>query len=225
MAFLFLLALLSVATAKEPEKPKDSLEISGKASFYHDDFVGLRTSNGESYNANDFTAAHLTFPFNTLLLVTNKKNNKSVVVRVNDRGPFRKSRVIDLSRSAAVKVGMIPFGVVPVRIEVLNFFDRFQIKEERLEQGDIYNCFSKKIDLDKETIYIWQSKHWKHAFYMASALALEHGNENICVRISGPPHKRYYQVLMTGIENKKLLTKWLSTWRKDGFTLARPFAE
>ena len=81
----------------------DSLEIENNASFHHDRFHGQETSNGESYNKNDFTAAHRTLPFNTFLLVTNTLNDKSVVVRVNDRGPFKKSRVIDLTRSAAIK--------------------------------------------------------------------------------------------------------------------------
>ncbi|HQW00596.1 MAG TPA: septal ring lytic transglycosylase RlpA family protein, partial [Bacteroidia bacterium] len=80
------------------------MEIENNASFYHDRFHGQETSNGESYNKNDFTAAHRTLPFNTFLLVTNTLNDKSVVVRVNDRGPFKKSRVIDLTRSAAIKI-------------------------------------------------------------------------------------------------------------------------
>src|ERR1043165_7258529 len=83
--------------------------VSGKASFYHDSFDGQETSNGEDYDKNDFTAAHRTLPFNSIVSVTNKLNGKSVVVRINDRGPFAKSRIIDLTHSAAMKLGMVPF--------------------------------------------------------------------------------------------------------------------
>lgn len=221
----FALVFIFLISAVKVEGEGDSLELNGKASYYHDDFNGLKTSNGESYNASDFTAAHRTFPFNTLLLVINKKNDKSVIVRVNDRGPFKKSRVIDLSRSAAVKVGMVPFGVVPVRIEVLNFFDRFSISDSLFGQGDIINCFSQKVSLEKETVFIWQTKDWKHAFYMASSLSLEYKNEHICVRISGPPHKRIFQVLLTSIDDKKVAAKWVSNLKKSGFNGASLFSK
>ena len=78
----------------------------GRASFYHDKFQGRKTSSGEVYEKHDFTAAHRTYPFNTLVLVTNKLNHRSVVVRINDRGPFHKSRMIDLSKAAAMKARM-----------------------------------------------------------------------------------------------------------------------
>lgn len=222
MRIFILIAAFGFISAKEIQR-KDSLELSGKASYYHDDFDGLKTSNGDIYSSADFTAAHRTFPFNTFLLVTNKKNDKSVVVRVNDRGPFHKSRVIDLSRSAAVKVGMVPFGVVPVSIEVLNFFDHFNVADTVFNQGDVIDCFSKKVSLEKETIFIWKTDYWKHAFYMASSLALEYKNDHICVRVSGPPQKRSFQVLLTNIEDKKVVAKWLSTFRKSGFVSAAVF--
>src|SRR5437868_123163 len=96
----------------------DSLQTTGKASFYHDGLHGLETSSGDVYDKNDFTAAHRTLPFNTLVHVTNKQNNKGVVVRINDRGPYKKSRIIDLARSAAQKIEMVPYGGVPPKIRV-----------------------------------------------------------------------------------------------------------
>ena len=116
--FFALLFCISTVPAQE-----DSFPSTGKASFYHDKFQGGETSNGEQYNQNDFTAAHKTLPFNTIVHVTNKQNNKSVVVRINDRGPFKKSRIIDLTRAAAKKLDMIPFGVVPVKIKPLTFLE------------------------------------------------------------------------------------------------------
>jgi len=95
--------------------------FSGIASWYGRDFHGKKTSNGEYYNMYDMTAAHKTLPMNTMLKVTNLNNSRSVVVRVNDRGPFVNSRIIDLSYAAAKRLGMIAKGTAPVRIEVIGF--------------------------------------------------------------------------------------------------------
>jgi len=78
--------------------------FSGIASWYGRDFHGKKTSNGEYYNMYDFTAAHKTLPMNTMLKVTNLRNNRSVIVRVNDRGPFVNNRIIDLSYAAAKRL-------------------------------------------------------------------------------------------------------------------------
>jgi rare lipoprotein A len=91
----------------------------GLASWYGPEFHGKLTSNKEIYNMHDLTAAHPTLPFGTYVKVTNLDNGKSVVVRINDRGPFVKGRIIDLSYAAAIKLGMSGAGVVPVMIEVL----------------------------------------------------------------------------------------------------------
>lgn len=95
--------------------------FSGVASWYGKDFHGKKTSNGEIYNMHDMTAAHKTFPMNTMLKVTNFKNNKSVVVRVNDRGPFVGTRVIDLSYLAATRLDLVANGTGPVGLEVIGF--------------------------------------------------------------------------------------------------------
>jgi rare lipoprotein A len=89
----------------------------GMASFYSNKFDGNKTANGETYRKSKLTAAHKTLPFGTQVKVTNLSNNRSVTVRVNDRGPFAKGRIIDLSRGAAKKLGMLKQGVVKVKIE------------------------------------------------------------------------------------------------------------
>lgn len=91
----------------------------GKASWYGKDFHGRKTANGERYDMYGMTAAHKNLPFGTILRVTNLTNGKAVVVRVNDRGPFVKGRVIDLTHSAASKLGMLGPGVVRVKIEAI----------------------------------------------------------------------------------------------------------
>lgn len=91
----------------------------GGASFYAAKFNGRRTANGEIYRDHLLTAAHRTLPLGTYVKVTNLRNGKQVVVRINDRGPFIKGRIIDLSKSAAKKIDMIQAGVVKVKVEVL----------------------------------------------------------------------------------------------------------
>jgi rare lipoprotein A len=89
----------------------------GMASFYGKEFHGRKTASGETYDMWNFTCAHRTLPFGTQLRVTNLKNKISVVVRVNDRGPFTKGRIIDLSFAAAKKLNMLKDGVVKVKVE------------------------------------------------------------------------------------------------------------
>jgi len=99
-------------------------QFRGNASWYGPDFHGKLTSNGETYNMYDMTAAHKTLPMNTIVKVTNRKNGLSTVVRINDRGPFIATRIIDLSNSAARKINMVGAGTAPVTIEVLGFYSK-----------------------------------------------------------------------------------------------------
>jgi rare lipoprotein A len=92
----------------------------GKASWYGNPFHGRLTASGERYNMYAMTAAHKTYALGTRLKVTNLRNKKSVIVRVNDRGPFHSTRKIDLSYGAAKKIGMIHKGISKVKIEVLS---------------------------------------------------------------------------------------------------------
>lgn len=109
----------------EPDKPQvvyDATPVTvlhGKASYYYGRWIGRKTANGEIYRAGDVTAAHKTLPFNTMVRVTNLKNGKSVIVRINNRGPYIKGRILDLSLVAAQRIEMTKAGVVPVKAEIL----------------------------------------------------------------------------------------------------------
>jgi rare lipoprotein A len=92
---------------------------SGMASYYHDRFHGRRTASGAAYNKNALSAAHKTLPLGTQVRVTNTRSGRSVVVRINDRGPYARGRVIDLSRAAASEIGMVGQGVARVQLEIL----------------------------------------------------------------------------------------------------------
>ncbi len=102
---------------------KPLLTVEGVASYYSTGFNGKLTASGQVFNKNAFTAAHREFPFGTLLRVTNLSNDESVEVVVNDRGPFEKGRILDLSEAAARAIGMIQSGTAMVKIQVLKWGD------------------------------------------------------------------------------------------------------
>ena len=110
---------LVLAVAPLTQAHADGKVLSGVASWYGPGFHGRTTANGERYNMNDMTAAHKSLKFGTMVKVTNETNGKSVVVRINDRGPYVGSRIIDLSKSAAETINMIGPGTAAVTVEVL----------------------------------------------------------------------------------------------------------
>lgn len=123
---LFLLSLVSVLAACAPATETftptaraQGLEPEGRASWYGAEFAGRRTANGEIYDPSQMTAAHKTLPFGTFVRVTNPSSGQSVVVRINDRGPFKPGRVIDVSRAAAEQLGMIGPGTMVVGLEIV----------------------------------------------------------------------------------------------------------
>lgn len=123
---LLSLVLSSCGTTSRVSKPvsypdagKGEVIEEGVASWYGPKFHGKLTANGERYDMYGLTAAHRTLPFNTLLRVENLENGESVVVRVNDRGPFAKNRIIDLSKKAAQAIDMIGNGTAPVKLVLL----------------------------------------------------------------------------------------------------------
>ncbi len=105
-----------------------ALTEEGIASYYADDFHGRKTSNGEIFDMNGMTAAHRTLPFNTKVQVTNLQSGKSVIVRINDRGPFKDDRIIDLSLAAAKAVEMIGTGTARVRLQVVELGDKLKTR-------------------------------------------------------------------------------------------------
>lgn len=93
---------------------------SGMASYYGAEFAGSRTASGERFDPSDLTAAHRTLAFHSRVVVTNLANGKEVVVRINDRGPWGKSRIIDISHAAAREIGMHRSGTARVKLELLD---------------------------------------------------------------------------------------------------------
>ena len=127
----------------------------GKASYYADRFHGRKTSSGEIYHRDSLTCAHKTYPFGTLLEVKNPKNGKSVVVEVTDRGPFSRSRVIDLSYAAARQLGILNQGVAHVELQEWTWnFLKFQpiIFEFKNIFVNVSHQTKKELKVDKEKV-------------------------------------------------------------------------
>ncbi|NTU57887.1 MAG: septal ring lytic transglycosylase RlpA family protein [Chlorobiaceae bacterium] len=116
--------LTDANAGKSPEQSianKDMFLIAeGKASYYANRFHGRKTASGSNFDKKDYTAAHRSLPFGTMVRVTNLDNGRKVLVKVNDRGPNMKSRIIDLSKAAARDLGLVDNGIGNVRIEAYN---------------------------------------------------------------------------------------------------------
>jgi rare lipoprotein A len=117
MIILFLFPLSDLATLKVVER-QEKTTWTGTASFYHQKFEGRKTSSGEIFSNKDYTAAHRSLPFGTLVRVTHLKNGKQVLVKINDRLPPKSTRIIDLSVIAATDLDMIKAGLAKVKIEL-----------------------------------------------------------------------------------------------------------
>lgn len=122
MRFLMiaLISLLLSACARQGQIDPPGYRTEGLASYYGARHHGNKTASGERFDQNALTAAHRSLAFGSRLRVTNLRNSKTVVVRINDRGPFNPKRIIDLSQKAAEQLDMLRDGVVPVRIEPLS---------------------------------------------------------------------------------------------------------
>lgn len=118
MAGLLALSSISMESNAEYRPGSKPVKRTGSASWYGPGFHGRRTANGERFNQHALTAAHRSLPLGTQAVVTNLSNGKKVKVRINDRGPFAKGRMIDLSLAAAQRLGMVNSGAAQVRIEV-----------------------------------------------------------------------------------------------------------
>ena len=130
-AMLMPLLLTVSAAAQDAEITNDSADAAvqvdeeteiggGLASYYGNELAGNRTASGERFNPGELTAAHRTLPFGSMVRVTNTSNGDSVVVRINDRGPFSHGRVIDVSHAAAREIGMHRSGTARVKLALLD---------------------------------------------------------------------------------------------------------
>ncbi len=132
----------------------EGLVQTGIASWYGSDFHGKRTANGEIYDMNKLTAAHKYLPFHTLVEVENLDNNKKVLVRINDRGPFVEGRVIDLSRKAGQRIDIDDEGTARVRLRIVKADDTADISSQKPTESGTYQ----ETGIEKEDISVTEVK-------------------------------------------------------------------
>lgn len=167
-------------------------EFSGIASWYGPDFHGKKTANGEAYDMNADTAAHKTLPMNTIVRVTNLNNSKSVVVRINDRGPFVDGRIIDLSFAAGKSVGLDKSGTAPVKLVVLGF-DGKVVKDSAKGEGKFVSGVAVQIGA-------FRNKSGAETF--AAKYASVNGLYKAVVKTYELQGSPIYRVMMTGFRSE-----------------------
>ncbi len=131
------LLIIFIVLASNYAKAQNVFKHSGFASFYADNFEGKETASGEKYKASKLTAAHLLLPFGTKVKVTNLENGKSVIVEINDRGPYVEGRMIDLSKAAAEELGFIQKGITEVEIEVVEVNSELEVGKSTNKRANV----------------------------------------------------------------------------------------
>ncbi len=191
-------------------KSAKNFSQTGTASWYGKKFHGHLTSNGEIYNMYSMSAAHKNLPLPTYLKVTNNANDKSVIVRVNDRGPFHEERIIDLSYSAAYKIGMMKTGVANVTITAITDFSLPDKKQAIIpEQSSITSSHQRKY------IQVFATKNKLLANKTAQAL------QNLYqINTITPENNKIFRVQMGPINDKELLNNILTGLKKSGYPKA-----
>jgi rare lipoprotein A len=158
-------AVFSCRPSRTILMPTAGYAETGLASWYGPEFHGKKTSSSEIFDMHDLTAAHRTLPFGTMVLVTNLENSQTVTVKINDRGPFVKDRIIDLSYAAARMLGMIGPGTAKVKIEVVGYASTEELSQTGdyiLQLGSFINPGNAKklyLNLKKEFPHVYLSPY------------------------------------------------------------------
>lgn len=189
----------------------------GNASFYSFEFHGNQTASGELFDLADFTAAHRTLPFGTYIKVRSKETDESIVVRINDRGPYAKGRIIDLSEAAARVIGGYHDGVIPVLLEEVRILEPDEETDSLYRNTRVMDCLGNPDSLHKYSLSIWSTKYLSHALYIANDLYLKEDFDKIyiCSR-SISRNKRFY-IVISGIESRKKLDEYRTYFNRKGF--------
>ncbi|PKN83424.1 MAG: septal ring lytic transglycosylase RlpA family lipoprotein [Deltaproteobacteria bacterium HGW-Deltaproteobacteria-1] len=185
----------------------------GTASWYGPDFHGKRTANGETYDMDSMTAAHKTLPLGTLVRVSNLENNKEVEVRINDRGPFVRGRIIDLSREAAKRIGMMGSGTA--RVEIVAIGQAIRPGTGRVVPVDFSSgnfTFQVGAFIDKN-----------NAERLKARLAGKYPNAHIVTYDRGD--KIFYRVRVGQTKNLNQAAEYEKMLQKDGYTEVFTVAE
>lgn len=187
----------------------------GKASFYADKFEGSPTASGEKYKHNKLTAAHRSLPFGTKVRVTNVANNESVEVVVNDRGPYVDNRVIDLSKSAAEKLGFINQGLADVKVEVIDAGDGkgknqpVMVDHVTVEEKEIYDFEISRLKATGFGVQIGTYQELVNLMRMSDNLKNSY-KKKVAVQVKVVNGVKYYSLLLGQTSNRSKAESLLS---------------
>jgi len=209
--FMFLIYTINVTGQNTNYSAK------GTASFYADKFEGRTTANGEIYYHSKKTAAHRTLPFGSIVKVTNLENNKVVVVRINDRGPFVDNRIIDLSKSAAKELEFIGKGLADVKIEVIASIDDIPDKIEDkpvIEQSRYYKLEVHTAQPKGKGVQIGSFGQDDNVFRLAERLKTKYAEE-IFIEPAEINGKRLFRVIIGNYTHENQLQKLKTKLAKE----------
>ena len=190
----------------------------GKASWYGRKFHGRKTSNGETYNMYAMTAAHKTLPFNTYVRVRNLKNSRKIEVRINDRGPFARGRIIDLSYAAAKKLGIVGPGTATVEIVALGAVTQPKMPGDSGRTYIAANYYQGNF-----TIQIGAFGEWKNAERLKQKLVRSYKNAHITTYNDG--YDTFYRVRVGRYSTLEQAEKYEKFMIQNGFKDAFAIAE
>ena len=207
-----MLVLLSPARFAQAQ---DAFVQTGVASYYAEEFHGKKTANGERYSMWGMTAAHQTLPFNTLVRVTHLGNGKRVVVRINDAGPFKDERILDLTKTAAAKLGMVKSGKALVRIEAIG--EAPSPTGDHISKNEFY-----KLDISRATLRGFGIQVASFADLDALIRRLNELERmdvgHLYVQMADTPGKRLHRLVIGSFETRAAAADWLGKIKKRGVT-------
>ncbi len=191
--------------------------FTGGASYYSKTFENKKTANGEQFSNYDMTCASKTLKFHTFLKVTNLKNQLSTIVRVNDRGPYAKNRVIDLTEQAARVIGTYKRGVTKVSIEIIKPPSNHEIINRQLLQYDISDLNGVQKTANYYSVGIWRTRDLQHAILLAQHLNESEYIQSFYIGRKLNNGRPLYYILILNIESLEEAQKIKDFWERKGF--------
>ena len=195
----------------------------GGASYYAKKFEGRKTANGEWFSNYDMTCAHRTFRFHTFLKVTNENNRLSTIVRVNDRGPYAKNRIIDLSEQGARIIGSYQHGVSRVKIEVIKPVPLTKEMDSLFNASSIVDCLGNSVHTTGYCISIWKTRDFEHALLLSNHLYEQDYVHTLFIGKTMLRNRPLYQVLICNIASSSEAKTLKDFWERKGFMKVEVF--
>ena len=216
--FLFSLLICSLSFSQDEIKI-----LTGGASFYAKKFEGRKTANGEWFSNSDMTCASRTLKFHTFLKVKNLKNDLATIVRVNDRGPYAKKRIIDLSEQAARIIGTYQQGTTKVEIEIIKPPVLTVELDSIFKTTQVSDCLGNAVKITEYTISIWRTRDLEHAILLGNLLYEQEYVHAIFIGKKIVKGRPIYHLIVSNIETGNEAKTIKDFWERKGFMKVQLF--